>query len=173
MYMNWRGAYDLKTIGENVDFVSIMTYDQHGGRTTPGPVAGMPWVQDLLSFCLTQIPKQKISLGIPLYGRRWYTGVSDPNTASVSVVSINTADALALASSMKAQPQWDSTEHAPWFYFYRDGRREYVFYNDSRSFRDLYQLAAQKGLHGFSAWVIGAEDPQIWDALPARSAARR
>jgi len=168
-YINWRGAYDLKRIAENVDFVSIMTYDQHGGSTPPGPVAGMPWVEDLLAYCLNQIPKEKVSLGIPLYGRRWYAGVRDGTTAAVTVVSINTDDALTLASSMRVEPQWDATEHVPWFYFYRDGRREYVFYNDARSFRDRYEMARAKGLHGFSAWVLGAEDPQIWQVLPSRA----
>jgi spore germination protein YaaH len=27
-------------------------------------------------------------------------------------------------------------------------------------------LVKQYGLEGFCAWVIGAEDPQIWEALP-------
>lgn len=168
-YINWRGAYDLKRIGAKVDFVSIMTYDQHGAGTPPGPVAGMKWVEDLLDFCLKDIPKEKISLGIPLYGKHWYSGVRDQSSATSTAASINTADAVSLASAMQVQPQWDAVEHAPWYYFYRDGRREYVFYNDARSFKDRYDLARQRGLHGFSAWVLGAEDPHLWDVLPVRS----
>ena len=56
-------------------------------------------------------------------------------------------------------------ERAPWYYFYRDHVREYVFYNDARSFRNRLEIARRHSLHGFSAWVLGAEDPDIWKEL--------
>lgn len=167
VYANWRGAYDLKAIGPLVDFISLMTYDQHTRNTPPGPVAGLPWMQLLLDDAATRVPKEKISLGIPLYGRRWYSGMRDKDPA-VTVATIYAADAVDLASAMKTSPQWDEVEHAPWFYFYRDGMREYVFYNDVRAFRDRYDLARRSGLHGISAWALGSEDPQIWKEIPAR-----
>ena len=40
IYQNWRGAYDLKAIAQAVDFLCLMTYDQHTTWTVPGPVAG-------------------------------------------------------------------------------------------------------------------------------------
>jgi spore germination protein YaaH len=43
-YANWGGAFDLKALGEVVDLLCLMTYDQHTFTTLPGPVAGMPWV---------------------------------------------------------------------------------------------------------------------------------
>jgi spore germination protein YaaH len=171
-FINWRGAFDLKRLAEHVDFVSFMTYDQHTRNTPPGPVAGLPWVESLLNYALSRVPKEKISLGIPLYGRRWYAGMRDEKTPGVLVATISTTDALDLAAAMKVQPQWDAGDHAPWFFFYRDGIREYVFYPDARSFRDRYDLVKQKGLHGFSAWVLGSEDPQMWQELPARAGVR-
>jgi spore germination protein YaaH len=44
--------------------------------------------------------------------------------------------------------------------------REWVFLPDARAFRDRYDVAKQYGLQGFCAWVLGAEDPKIWDDLP-------
>lgn len=167
VYANWRGAYDLEAIAPRVDFVSLMTYDQHTRSTPPGPIAGMPWTETLLQAAMKLMPKEKISLGIPLYGRRWSAGMRDKDPA-VQVSTIHTADALDLAAAMKAELQWDPVERAPWFWFYRDGRREYVFYNDARSFRDRYEAARRSGLHGISAWVLGSEDAQLWQALPAR-----
>jgi spore germination protein YaaH len=167
VFANWRGAYDLKAIGPLVDFVSLMTYDQHTRNTPPGPVAGLPWTELLLDAAVKLVSRDKLSLGIPLYGRRWYSAMRDKDPA-VTAGTINTADALDLASAMKVPIQWDEVEHAPWFYFYRDGLREYVFYNDAHAFRDRYELARRSGLHGISAWVLGLEDPQIWKELPAR-----
>jgi spore germination protein YaaH len=50
--------------------------------------------------------------------------------------------------------------------------REWIFYTDQRTFADRYQLAAERGLQGFCSWVLGAEDPAIWNVLPERASKR-
>src|SRR5262245_58387480 len=52
MYQNWRGAYDLKAIAESVDFLCLMTYDQHTVWTVPGPVTGWNWTTANLDYAL-------------------------------------------------------------------------------------------------------------------------
>src|SRR5437762_3350122 len=74
IYENWRGAYDLKAISESVDFLCLMTYDQHTTWTVPGPVAGWNWTVANLDYALRVVPPQKLALGIPLYGYHWFTG---------------------------------------------------------------------------------------------------
>ncbi len=165
LWDNWLGVYDLAEISKHVEFVSVMTYDQHTERTPPGPIAGFPWVERVLQYCLKLIPKEKFSLGIPLYGRRWHASTLGKDAAMLTA-TVHAREALALAAEMKATPQWDETERAPWFSFYRDNVREYVFYNDARAFRERYELARRHNLHSFSAWVLGVEDPEIWKVLP-------
>ena len=48
----------------------------------------------------------------------------------------------------------------------RDQMREWAFVPDARSFKVRYDLAATSGLAGVSSWVLGSEDPAVWDALP-------
>jgi spore germination protein YaaH len=168
LYEDWRGGYDLKELAKYCEFLSVMAYDQHTGHTTPGPVAGFSWVQQVLEYSLTQAPKEKISLGIPLYGRRWYAGFQNGQGA-MQISSVSAKAAAELAGLHGVRPSWDDTEKAPWFFFYADGEREYVFYDDARSFKARYDLAAQHGVHSFSAWVLGAEDPEIWKILPAKA----
>lgn len=167
MYEHWRGVFDIAELAKFSDFLSLMTYDQHTRYTPPGPVAGYPWVEEALSFALAQAPAAKISLGIPTYGRRWHAGMRDRDPG-VALASVSTREALELAAAMNVQPQWDAVERAPWFTFYRDGTREYVFYNDARSFEERYRLARSKALHGVSVWVLGQEDPGLWKSLPVR-----
>ncbi|WP_354012186.1 glycosyl hydrolase family 18 protein [Dyella japonica] len=166
----WKGAYDLKALGQALDLVCLMTYDEHTRWTTPGPVAGMPWVMANLEYALKVVPKEKLSLGIGLYGYHWFAG--DPvgedgkEHSNISAQYIDADESFPLAKQFNATMQWDPVEHESWFYFYRDQMREWVFLPDAHAFRDRYDVVKQYGLEGFCAWVIGAEDPQIWEALP-------
>jgi spore germination protein YaaH len=170
MWQYWRGAYDLAALGKYADLVCLMTYDQHTRWTTPGPVDGMPWVMAQLKYALTMVPKEKLSLGIALYGYHWYAG--DPvreDGTEASNIKANYIDAdewMPLVQEQHASVQWDPVEHESWFYFYRDDMREWVFIPDAHSFRDRYALIDQYGLEGFCAWVLGSEDPKVWDELP-------
>lgn len=170
MWEYWRGAYDLKELSKVLDLVCLMTYDQHTRWTTPGPVAGMPWVMEQLQYAIRIVPKDKLSLGIGLYGYRWFTGnpvgADGKENSNISGTYIDADESFPLAKQFGVTMQWDPVEHESWFYFYRDQMREWVFLPDARAFRDRYDVVRQYGLEGFCAWVLGSEDPKIWDELP-------
>lgn len=174
MYTDWRGGYDIAELAKSVDLLCLMTYDQQTRWTTPGPVAGWQWVVDNLDYALKAVPKEKLSLGIPLYGYHWYAGtpIADKATDTVkpnpTAESINAPDAEQLAQTYQARIEWDNLDHSAWFWFYRDQLREWVFFTDRRTFQDRYQLVKDRGLQGFCSWVLGAEDPEIWKILPER-----
>jgi spore germination protein YaaH len=176
IFADWRGAYDLAALAKSVDLICLMTYDQHTPLTMPGPVAGWQWTVGNLDYALQFVPKEKLSLGIPLYGYHWHTGapIIDQTTGDARPNLIGEAikgsDALQLTTEFAAKPDWDATDHAALFFFYRDQLREWVFYTDQRTFHDRYQLAADRGLEGFCSWRLGQEDPDIWTVLPDRKA---
>ena len=171
IYTDWRGAYDIAEIAKYVDLVCLMTYDQHTRWTVPGPVAGWGWTVENLDYALKFVPKEKLSLGIPLYGYHWYAGnpvhADGKESSNISADYIDADESLPLAKQYGATVQWDPVEHESWFYFYRDQMREWVFLPDAHAFRDRYAVVKQYDLQGFCSWVLGAEDPQIWDELPA------
>jgi len=72
LYANWRGSFDLKALAESADLICLMTYDQNTRWTMPGPVAGYPWTVDNVNYALQFVPKEKLSMGIPLYGYHWF-----------------------------------------------------------------------------------------------------
>jgi len=174
LYENWQGAYDLKALAQSADFICLMTYDQHTRWTAPGPVAGWGWTVENVNYALQFVPVRKLYVGIPLYGYHWFAGtpakVSPTNPVekpNPSAEYISTPDALDLARAYGGHIEWDPTDRTAWFYFYRDNIREWIFYTDTRTFRERYDLAKQRGLAGFCSWVLGTEDPGIWDVLPA------
>lgn len=170
IYENWRGAYDLKALAEQVDLICLMTYDEHTRYTPPGPVAGYAWTVENLDYALKFVPKEKLSLGIPVYGYHWFAGEPGKDERpSNSAASIGALAVQQLIETYHPQIQWDAEDRSTWFYFYRDQTREWVFYTDARTFRERFQLVAERDLEGFCSWVLGDEDPAIWDLLPAHS----
>jgi spore germination protein YaaH len=168
LYANWRGAYDLKALAQSVDLICLMTYDQNTRWTMPGPVAGYPWTVQNLEYALEFVPKEKLSLGIPVYGYHWFAGDpgkdEKPNPTAEYIGQQGVDQYLA---AYHPHLEWDSADRAAWFYFYRDDNREWVFYTDKRGFQERLALARDRGLQGFCSWVLGTEDPEIWSVLPS------
>jgi spore germination protein YaaH len=172
IFSDWRGVFDLKAIGESVDLLCLMTYDQHTRWTTPGPVGGWMWTNENLAYALKVVPKEKLSLGIALYGYHWYAGDPGLNEKeqkpNITADYISAIDAQSLRDTYQGQEMWDAQDHTAYFFFYRDQMREWIFYTEKRGFADRYNLAAENHLQGICAWVLGEEDSAIWSVLPER-----
>ncbi|HEY1901513.1 MAG TPA: glycosyl hydrolase family 18 protein [Terracidiphilus sp.] len=172
IYTDWRGAYDIANLATYVDLLCLMTYDQNTRWTMPGPVAGWDWTNENLDYALKVVPKAKLSLGIPLYGYHWYAGTPthEPNSEvekpNPTADYIGYANAMQLATAYDGKVQWDADDHTAYFYFYRDQMREWIFFTDLHTFKDRYELVQKSGIQGFCSWVLGEEDPEIWDFLP-------
>lgn len=166
IYEYWRGAYDYKALGEIGDFISLMTYDQHTHRTTPGPVAGLRWMEAVIRYVLPLVPASKISLGIPLYSYRWQPSYQN-NQAHVWGRSLDFEEARGLADRFGGQWQWDDRDNVAYTFYLNDYINEFLFLEDSRSFAAKYDLVKKYGFRGISAWRLGHEDPKIWGHLNA------
>lgn len=168
IFKNWRAGYDLEALAEAGDFVSVMSYSQHTRRTPPGPQAGLPWVREVAQHFLQYMPPEKLSLGIPLGSQHWYTSQEDdidPERARSYSEGVTHRRAGILVERHGGELQWSDTHQVPYAFYSRGGTWEWIFMEDARSFRAKLELARQLGLRGFSSWVLGPEDPEIWDAL--------
>jgi spore germination protein YaaH len=175
LFRNWRAGYDLRAIGEISDFVSIMSYNQHTRRTPPGPQHGMPWMRDVIDYFSSQIDPAKLSLGIITGGMRWYTSQEDRITPEMARSYSNTlshAQALGLLDRYDATLRWDDEQQVSYTYYSNGGTFEWIFLEDARSFAARVDLVDEYRLRGFSVWVLGPEDPGIWDHLRARNWSR-
>ena len=151
------GAYDYRILGESLDFLSVMTYDQHSKRTPPGPVAAQNWIESVVSYLLTKVPPEKLSLGIPLYSYHWFaTGQGQGGKG------MGYSEAAEMIREHQGRIIWDEQQKVTYSVFVRDDRFEHVYFEDVRSFAHKVDLIAKYRLRGFSAWRLGLEDPEIW-----------
>ena len=168
LFSSWRAGYDLKALADLGDFVSVMTYAQHTRRTPPGPNAGVPWVIKNIEYFLQFVPPEKLSLGIPLGSQHWHVVHDDEkyvaNARSWSE-NLDYTWAVGKAERYGAKIMWHEEQQVPFTFFENGGLFEYIFFEDVRSFRAKLALMKKYKLRGFSAWVLGNEDAEIWNAL--------
>lgn len=166
---SWRAGYDLAALGKAGDFISLMTYSENTRRTPPGPVAALPWMRDNIEYFLRYVPREKLSLGIPTYGDHWYTREDRtiPERARSWAETVGWTWGAGIVERYGAIMQWDSVAGVPYAYFSNGGVYEWVFLENARSFREKLNLARTYRLRGFSVWVLGPEDPGIWEILRA------
>ena len=166
LYDSWRGGFDLRRLAEVSDIVSVMSYDQHTGRTPPGPIAGLPWTREVADYFLRFMPAEKLSLGIPLYGKHWSArAVEGDARVGTSADYVNWSWGSSLAERRGAPIRWDSAQGVPYASFENGGVFEWLFLEDHRSFAAKLALLREKRLRGFSAWSLGTEDERIWEEL--------
>lgn len=152
--------FDYKTIGKYADRVSIMTYDEHGAwaGSGAGPIASLPWQENVIKYAVTQMPDDKILLGIPAYGFDWTEGKSWPKYSSYKM-SMDTANKEGITV------QWHDLFKVPYFkYTDQTGNRE-VWFENARSFKEKLSLVYKYNLKGIAIWRLGMEDPEIWKVV--------
>lgn len=149
-------AQDYRAIGAAVDQVRVMTYDYSWDTSSPGPVAPADWVEDVIAWTVTQIPREKVILGVVLLGYDWGAGPG---------VTVDYERARSLAEEHGAAVQ-RFRDGSPWF-AYQDtsGTRHEVWYEDTQSTRVKLGLVSEYGLGGAFFWRLGGEDPGVWPAV--------
>jgi spore germination protein len=151
-------AQDYRAIGAALDQVRVMTYDYSWETSPPGAVAPARWVQDVVAWTVTQIPREKVVLGAVLLGYDWVDGHGS---------TVDHERAVALARRYGAEIGRDR-DRAPWFRYRDDsGRTHEVWWEDAQSAAIKLPLVEKYGLGGVFFWSLGREDQAVWPAARA------
>ncbi len=142
---------DYKLIGAAADSVLLMTYEWGYTYGPPMAVAPINKVREVVEYAVTEIPTEKIDLGIPNYGYDWtlpfVQGVSKART-------ISNVEAVQLAIENDAVIQFDQTAMSPYFRYEKDGVQHEVWFEDVRSMKEKFRLITDYGLRGMGYWQI-------------------
>ncbi len=153
----WGAAYDYRGLGRVADLVVLMAYDQHTVLTPPGPVAGYDWMKAALDYAVARVPRSKLLLGLPLYGREWAE-----TSGGVTSHSLAYKDLKPYLQDPASVQHWDDLFRTTWFEIREGGCLRTAWFDDARSLREKIRLVQIDRLRGFAAWRLGVEDPGFW-----------
>jgi len=149
-------AQDYSVLGKVADQIRLMAYDWHWSSSGPGAIAPLDWVRAVLQYAVTQIPRSKIVLGIPMYGYDW---VGDRGTL------VSWLQAYGIAKKYGAVVHWDVTAQTPWLTYDTADGAHVVWFENAYSSAAKLALAREFGVHGVYLWLPGDEDTLVWTQL--------
>lgn len=158
-------AHDYRAHGEIVDFVILMTYEWGWAGGRPWAIAPINKIKQVLDYAVTAIPRKKIMMGAPLYGRDWRIPWMEGTIAR----TISPQEAIQLAVRYRTSIEYSEAYQAPFFHYTDEtGQRHEVWFEDARSMQAKMDIIKQYGLRGISYWVLGNPFPQNW-AIQSRN----
>lgn len=170
--VDWAGSYDYDVLAANSDGLFIMGYDYHWPGGDPGPVSplygGSPWGSYSLEWTVSDYvtwgtPKDKIVLGLPLYGYQWPTvdkDVPGDSTGTATAVLYSTA----IYRGETYGRYWDSVTHTPYTF---PSSTSQLWYDDLESLEDKIAWLVDEEIQGTGFWALTYEnsDPDFWSMV--------
>lgn len=142
---------DYSALGAVANSVLVMTYEWGYTYGPPMAVAPINKVRQVLDYAVTEIPSDRINMGIPNYGYDWplpyERGVTKAKT-------IGNVEAVQTAIQYGAQIFFDEVAQTPYFNYVADGVEHEVWFEDARSVQAKMNLVYEYNLRGISYWQI-------------------
>ena len=153
-------GHNYPALGNAANTVLVMSYEWGYTYGPPMAVAPLPQVRQVITYAVSEIPADKIYMGIPNYGYDWQL----PFVQGVTKArSIGNEEALQIAAANNAQIQFDQTAQSP-FFEYKDpeGNDHIVWFEDVRSIQKKFQLIDEFNLLGGGYWNLMRPFNQNW-----------
>jgi len=153
-------GHDYQAIGQVVDFIFFMTYEWGYSGGSPMAVSPITQMRKVMEYAISVVPKEKIMMGMPLYGYDWTLPYV---RGGKFAKSFSPQKAVELALRYGVSIKYDKVSQAPWFrYTDEQGKLHEVWFEDARSIQAKFDLVKELGLRGFYYWVLGNDFPQNW-----------
>lgn len=142
---------DYKALGVVADYVLLMTYEWGYTYGPPMAVAPLNKVREVVEYALTEIPAEKINLGIPNYGYDWPLPFMQGMTKAETIGNIQ---AVQRAIEYGAPIEFNAIAQSPYFFYVSENVGHEVWFEDARSMNATFGLMEEYGLRGASYWTI-------------------
>ncbi len=142
---------DYPAVGAAANHVLLMTYEWGYTYSEPMAVAPVNKVRQVLEYAITEIPREKIRMGIPNYGYDWTLPYEKGVTKAKTIGNV---EAVQLAVKFGAVIQYDETAQTPYFTYSNQGIMHEVWFEDIRSINAKFDLCNEFLLDGFGYWQL-------------------
>lgn len=146
---------DYAALGSIVSSVLLMTYEWGYKYGPPMAVAPLNQVRRVVEYGLSEIPAEKICLGIPNYGYDWPLPYERDKTIATTIGHV---EAVQIAIQNNAQIFYDDISASPYFSyekFEETGLVSHtVWYEDVRSIQAKFDLIKEYQLYGAGYWQL-------------------
>lgn len=156
---------DYGGLGAAANSCLLMTYEWGYKYSQPMAVAPINKVRQVVEYAVTQIPRDKIDLGIPNYGYDWPLPYVQGETSARTIGNIQ---AIEIALDNGAQIKFDETAQTPYFNYTADGIDHEVWFEDVRSMNAKFSLLEEFKLRGMGYWQIMRLFLANWVLLESR-----
>lgn len=167
----WQGSYDYAGLAEHSDYLMIMAYDESYTGGPAGPVASYSFVEATIRQALTLVPKEKLVLGIPFYGRYWKNG------AAKGGYGLSNTDVVRLVSNYNGKVYFDTVKKSPYAVITINpwDNKPYVlgtpleagtytiWFENETSIKYKLELVNKYDLKGTGSWSLGQETSDTWN----------
>lgn len=165
-------TYPSASIGKNLDWVNVMNYDYHGAWDPSAtgahaalfdPKSNISTSYGLGSWIRVGVPRSKLIMGLPLYGRTWL--LKDPRSYGIGAAAIDVgpgpdrtgvltfAEVVEFNRERKAKVVHDLETVS--VYSVADGY--WVGYDDSTSVTVKIGYARGVGIRGYFFWAVNGD----------------
>ncbi len=145
-------GHDYAGMGKAADYCLLMTYEWGYTYGPPLPVSPINSVRRVLDYGISQIPAEKILMGMSNYGYDWKLPFVQGESKAEKLTNYQ---ALARAEYYGASVEYDEEAQAPFFtYTAPDGSEHIVWFENEQSWLARLALVSEYGLAGISIWNI-------------------
>ena len=167
----WHGSYDYSALANYSDYLMLMAYDESYMGGEAGPVASYSFVENTIKKALTEVPKEKLLLGIPFYGRYWKNG------AAQGGYGVSNIEVARLVNTYNGSVYFDNEKKSPYAVITINPKdvKPYIsgsmlesgtytiWYENEASIKSKLELVNKYDLKGTGSWSLGQETKDTWN----------
>lgn len=165
---NWSRCYDRKVLGEYLDYLMIMAYDQYWAASpVSGPVAAYDWVSKKMDEITDIVPAHKVVLGMPTYMRLWKEtpSLEKANAMKAKSETLSMNRLVRLMDTNDFNFIWDEAGQHYYIGYIKDNVLVKIWVENGKSIRAKTAYARENNLAGVATWRRGFETQDIWGII--------
>jgi len=142
----------LSVNGQIANYVTLITYQWTTAFISQYAETTVSFIKEYLDFVITQIPPEKIFIGLERIAYDWELPYVEGETLGRLITN---SGAIDLASQLNAEIQFDVETQTPYFYYNSlAGVQNFVWFKDARTVDAILNLVIEYNLSGIAVWNI-------------------